>query len=147
MDPFSAFSLGGALADIVADAKTKEVVYSVHNKSSAKLRFALCSSYSPDDLNTYFSTGWTEVDGGETHGKSLHIPRSGTYMGIYVQYAKDGAQYLSDGGFRFYVLDKSLFLIKQARTRNPLPINCSGRPELVSGHVHLIKGNFAFTIS
>ena len=57
MDPFSAFSLGGALADIVADAKTKEIVYSVHNKSSAKLRFALCSSYFPDDLNRYFSRG------------------------------------------------------------------------------------------
>lgn len=149
MDPFSviagSYSLGGWLADNRPGAKDKEIVYSVHNKSSVKLRFALCSSYFPKDLSKYFSTGWSEVDSGDTHGKRLHIPRHGMYIGICVQHAKDGARYLKDGGFEFYVLDKPLFLIKQART-NPLLINCSGQPKLVSGYVHLVKDNHTFTI-
>jgi len=149
VDPFSfiagSYSLGGWLADNRPGAKDKEIVYSVHNKSSSKLRFALCSSYFPSDLSKYFSTGWSEVDGGDTHGKRIHIPRRGMYIGIYVQYAKDGTRYLQDGGFKFYVLDKPLFLIKQART-SPLLINCSGRPKLVSGYVDSVKDNYTFTI-
>lgn len=150
MDPFSvvsgSYAFGGWLSDNRPGAKSKEIVYSVHNKSPAKLRFALCTSYFPGDLSKYFSTGWSEIDSGDMNGRSAHIPRRGMYIGICVQHANSGAKYLEDGGFKFYVLDKSPFLIKQARTPSPLLVNCSGRPKLVSGYVHLVNGNHTFTI-